>query len=86
MAAPRCAERLDGEDLTLLHLGLVFVPHKWYGLPAVYAVVIDVMCTETPHWLDGEGFATDFNLVALHRFLDGSTNITHTHVDPSCLS
>ena len=48
-------------------------------------VVLDVMCSNIPHWLDGERFATDFNLVALHRFLDSSTNIAYTHVDPSGL-
>ncbi len=52
----------------------------------MYAVVLDIMRSDIPHWLDGKGLATDFNLVALHRFLNGSANITHTHVDPSGLS
>ena len=85
VAAPRRTECLDGEDLALLHLSLVGVPHKRYGLPAVNTVVLDIMCSDIPYWFDGNSFATDFNLVALHRFLDGSANIAHTHVDPSSL-
>ena len=49
-------------------------------------VLLDIMRTEIPHWLDGESFATNFNFVALHRFLNSSAHIAYTYVNPSGLS
>lgn len=50
------------------------------------AVVLDIVCREVPHWLYGKRFAADFDLVALHYFLDGGADIAYAHVDPSSLS
>lgn len=49
------------------------------------AVVLNIMCGDTPDRLDGESFAADFNLVALHCLLDSSADIAYTHVDSSVL-
>lgn len=85
VTTPRRSKRLDGENLTLFHLCLVRVLHEWDGFPTVDAVVFNIVCGDVPNWLNREGLATDLNLVALHRLLDGSAHIADTNVDSSSL-
>lgn len=47
--------------------------------------MVDIMCGDVSDWLDAESLATDLNLVALHRFLDGGADIANAHVDSSSL-
>lgn len=48
-------------------------------------ILLDIVAGKVPYGLDGESPATYLNLVAFHGFLDGSADITHTHVNTSGL-
>jgi len=85
VALSGATEGFDGEHLSLLHLGLIATLDDGHALPAMDDVLVDVVPVEIPdalHWIRG---AVDLNLVAFHRFLDGSADVTHTDIDSSFL-
>lgn len=85
VALSGATEGLDGKHFSLLHLGLVATLDDRHALAAVDDILVDVVSVEVSdrlHWIRG---AVDFDLVAFHRLLDGSADVTHTDVDTSFL-
>lgn len=75
------AKGLDGEDVSLLHLGLVVALHNGHGLGAVDAVGQDVVTREVADALDGVCGSVNLDLVALHDLLDDATDFADAGVN-----
>jgi hypothetical protein len=85
VASACCAECFDSKNLSLFHFGVVVVLDEWNGFATVDAISINVVSTEASHCLNRDRFTIDLNLVAFHRFLDGSADIANTNVNSSIL-
>ena len=74
-------EGLDGEHFAFLHLGLVGALDDGDTLAAVDDMLVNVVTVEVPDTLDGVHGSVEFDLVALHRLLDGGADVTHADVN-----
>lgn len=81
VAAASGPKGLNRKDFAFFHLGLIRVLNKRNCLLAVDMVVLDVMAAEVAHWFDGVRFAADLDFVALHRLLNGGTDVTDANID-----
>lgn len=79
------AERFDREHLSFLHLRLVTTLYDGHTLSAVDNMLANAVSIQVPDTFHRISGAVDFDLVALHRFLDGSADVTHTDVDTGLL-
>lgn len=49
-------------------------------------IPLDVVPSDVPHRFHREGFAANLNLVAFHRFLDGSTDVANPNINSGILT
>lgn len=49
-------------------------------------IPLDVVTSDVPHRFHKEGFVANLNLVTLHRFLDGSTDVADPDINSSILT
>lgn len=75
------AEGFNGKSLAFFHFGLIAALDDGHGLAAVDGVVSNGMAVQVADAFHWEHLALDFDLVALHDFLDRCANIAHADVD-----
>lgn len=85
VALAGAAECLDGKDLALFHLCLVVTLDNGYTLAAVDEMLVNVVTVQVPDTLHRVHRTIELNLVTLHSFLDGGTDIAHANVNTSFL-
>lgn len=81
---PCATERFDGEDVAFLHALVGLGLDEGNLLVAVDAVAEDIVAGDVADGFDGDCFAVEVDLVTLHYFLDGLTNVVDPGVN-ACL-
>ena len=81
VALARAAEGLNGKDFALLHLCLILVLYEGNTFATVNVVLPDVMATDVPYRSNRICLAPYGDFIALHRFLNGSANITDADIN-----
>jgi len=76
---------LNGKVFALLHFCLVTIVNNGNRLASVDLVRVDRVSVQVTDRLDLICLALNLNLVRLHDFLDGGTNIAQSHVNTSLL-
>lgn len=79
------AEGFDCKNLSLFHLRLVTTLDDGHTLSTMDDMLVDVVSIQIPDTFHRIGSTADLDFVALHRFLDGSSDVTHTDVDTGFL-
>lgn len=79
------AEGLDGEHVAFFHALGASALDEGDLFVAVDLVAQDVVAGDVPNCLDGDDLAVELDLVALHYFLDGLTDVIHPGIDASFL-
>lgn len=74
------------EYFPLLHLGLIVILDKRDGLSTMDLIPLYVMTSDVSHRFHRKGFAANLNLVAFHRFLDGSTYVADPNINTGILT
>jgi hypothetical protein len=85
IAPSRASESFDGKNLSLFHLSIARVLNERNLLITVDLILLDIMPSNVADGFDGVGFASDFDLIALHDFLDRGAYITHACINSGCL-
>lgn len=79
------AESLNGENLAFLHLSLVAALDNRHTFSTVNNMLFNVVTVQVADTLDGVHGTVELDFVALHGFLDGSTNVAHTDINTGFL-
>lgn len=74
------------KNLSLLHFSLIVILDKRDGLSTMNLIPLYVVPGDVPHRFHREGLATYLNLVAFHRFLDGSTDVADPDINSGILA
>jgi hypothetical protein len=86
VAAASTAKRLDGKNIAFFHIRLIRVFDERDLLISMNAILFDIVAGDVPDCFHRESLAADIDLITLHDFLDGCTDVTHSHINPSLLS
>lgn len=81
-STPKCLNR---KDLSLLHLSSTGVLHEYNLLVAMDLVLLDIVPSQAADSFDGVGLALEFDLVALHDFLDRGAYVADACIDSGFL-
>ena len=79
------SERLNGENVTLLHALVSLAFDERHLFVAVDLVAQNVVACEASDSLHWNGLAVELNLVTLHDLLDDAADMIHTSVDTGFL-
>lgn len=76
----------NGKGLSFFHLSLVLAFDDGHALSTVNLPLTDIVASQVSDRLDGVRLAIEFDLVALHDFLDGCSDVSDADIDTSLLS
>jgi len=80
------SEGFYGIDFAFLHFSLRATLYYGDRLACMHSILVNRVPTEISNTENGFDFAINFNLVALHDFLDGFSDIAKPHINPRLLN
>src|SRR6187402_2904743 len=84
-ALARTPKSLYSEHFSFFHLITVVILDERHLFVPMNAISFDIMARDIPDSFHWEGLASYLDLIALHDFLDCSSDVTHPGIDTGFL-